>query len=173
MKTVALLAAFLCLAPAARASLKTPQFTPPPAEGAAGGSPGGEFAEKVLRVQVSGEYDGMAHAADFLVENANQSNYVQGGEKAFPVETKAGRSVEMKKWGFIVNVLPVEDPTRPGRVSLQLQIEISGPVQGKEGVEVRTWQLQTSLLVAKGKPKTVARGSGKMVVTVTDDSDAD
>jgi hypothetical protein len=171
MKTAALAAAcaLIALAPSAQAKLKTPHFTPPAPEG--GGVPEPDPAEKVLRLMVEAEYDGMAHSADFLVENANQSNYVQGGEKAFSVETKAGKAVELKKWGFIVNVLPVEDPNRPGRVSLQMQVEISGPVAGKDGVEVRTWQLQTSLHVLKGKPKTVARGSGKVVVTVADDPD--
>lgn len=173
MKTAAFAAvcALLALAPSAQAKLKTPHFTPPAAEEA--GAPEPDLPEKVLRVMVEAEYEGMSHSADFLLENANQSNYVQGGEKAFAVETKGVKSLEFKKWGFIVNVLPVEDPSRPGRVSLQMQIEVSGPVAGKDGVEVRTWQLQTSLHVVKGKPKTVARGSGKMVVTVTDDPDGD
>lgn len=173
MKTAAFAAAcaLLAVAPSAQAKLKTPHFTPPAAEG--GGSAETDPAEKVLRLTVQAEYEGMSHSADFLVEDANQSNFVQGGEKAFPVETKAGKSLEFKKWGFIVNVLPVEDPNRPGRVSLQMQVEVSGPVAGKDGVEVRTWQLQTSLHVLKGKPKTVARGSGKVVVTVTDDPDGD
>lgn len=167
MKTVALAGALLCLTAAVHAKLKTPTFTPPPT--ASGGSAGADSAGNVLRLQVEGEYDGMKHAADFLVENANQCNYVQGGEKAFAVETKAGKGLEFKKWGFIVNALPVEDPSRPGRVSVQLQIEISGPVQAKDGVEVRTWQLQTTIHVVKGQPKTVSRGSGRMVVTVSDD----
>jgi hypothetical protein len=169
MKTTFLLAALLCLAPAAYSKLGTPTFAPPAA--ASGGGPGGEPAEKVLRLQVEGEYAGITHSADFLVENANQSNYVQGGERPFAFETKAGKGVEFKKWGFIVNALPVEDPAHPGRVSLQMQIEISGPVQTPDGIEVRTWQLQTTLHVVKGKPKTVSRGTGKVVVTVTDDAD--
>jgi hypothetical protein len=168
MTTAALAAALLCLAPSVQAKLKTPPFAPPPA---AVGASGGESAEKVLRVQVEAEYDGMAHTADFLVAHGNQSNYVQGGETAFSVETEAGKGLEFKKWGFVVNVLPVEDPSRPGRVSLEMQVEVSGPVRGKDGVEVRTWQLQTALNLVKGKPKTVSRGSGKMVVTVSDDAD--
>lgn len=132
-----------------------------------------EPAEPVWRVQVEVDYAGMKHAADFLVENANQANFVQGGETAFAVETKGGKGLEFKKWGFIANVLPVLDPNDPRRVSLQLQIEVSGPVPGKDGVEVRTWQLQTTLHALKGKPKTVARGAGKAVVTVTEEPGTD
>lgn len=174
MKTAAFAAAcaLLALAPSAQAKLKTPHFAPPAAE--SGGGPAEPGSEgKVFRVKVEAEFDGMAHSADFLVEDANQSNYVQGGEKAFSTESKGVKSLEFKKWGYIVNVLPVEDPNRPGRVSLQMQIEVSGPVAGKDGVEVRTWQLQTSLHVLKGRPKTVARGTGKAVVTVTDEPDGD
>ncbi|MBI2363069.1 MAG: hypothetical protein HYV15_06775, partial [Elusimicrobia bacterium] len=97
-------------------------------------------------------------------------NFVQGGNKSFPVETKTGKDVEFKKWGFIANVLPVEDPNATGKVNLQLQVELSGPV-GKDGLDVETWQLQTTVTVVKGKPKTVSRGAGKLVVTVLDDSD--
>ncbi|TPW20167.1 MAG: hypothetical protein FD126_1958 [Elusimicrobia bacterium] len=171
MKTAALAFVLLGLVPSAHAVLKTPTFTPPAV--VAANSDELESPYQVLRVQVEGEYAGIKHSADFLVENANQSNYVQGGEKAFSVETKAGKGLEFKKWGFIVNVLPVVDPNKPERVNLQMQVEISGPVQGKEGVEVQTWQLQTSIHVTKGKPKTVARGSGKFVVTVTEDVDGD
>lgn len=171
MKNIPLAFVLLCLSPVAEAKLKTPSFTPPPT--ASDGAVAVEDSEKVLRLQVDGEYAGMKHSADFLIENANQCNHVQGGEKAFAVETKAGKGVEMKKWGFIVNALAVESPAKPGRVSIQLQVEISGPVQGKDGVDVQTWQLQTTLHVAKGKPKVVSRGAGKITITVTDDSEAD
>lgn len=171
MKTAALAAALLALTLSSDAKLKTPAFTPPAAEGADGAGAAPDAAEKVLRLQVEAEYAGMKHAADFLVENANQSNYVQGGEKAFSVEGKTARTVEFKKWGFVVNVLPAEHPSDPNRVSVQMQVEVSGPVPGKDGVEVQTWQLQTTLTVVKGKPKTVSRGSGKFVLTVTDDGD--
>lgn len=169
MKTAALAFVLLGFVGPAEAKLKTPHFTPPAS--AQAGADDLESPYQVLRLQVEGEYAGIRHSADFLVENASQSNYVQGGEKAFTVETKAGKGLEFKKWGFIVNVLPVVDPNKNDRVNLQLQIEISGPVQGKDGVEVQTWQLQTTIHVVKGKPKTVARGSGKFVVTVTEDAD--
>lgn len=165
MKKLALAALLLCPVPAAQAKLKTPEFTAKQVE--AGSS------ERVLRLKVEAEYDGMTHSADFLIENGNQCNFVQGGEKAFPVETKAGKGLEYKKWGFIFNALPVEDTGAPDRVTLQMQVEITGPAQGKDGVEVKTWQLQTMVHLVKGKPKTVARGSGKAVVTVTDDTDGD
>ena len=139
--------------------------------GGGGGAPGPDFSERILRIQVEADYAGMHRTADFLVENANQSNFVTGGDKSFPVETKAGKGVEYKKWGFIANVLPVEDPNATGKVNLQIQVEISGPVAGKEGVDMETWQLQTTVTVVKGKPKTVSRGAGKLVVTVLDDSD--
>lgn len=170
MKTISLVVALLCSVPSAHAKLKTPNFTPPATET---GDSSAEFTEKVLRLQVEAEYAGMKHSADFLIENANQCNHVQGGEKAFTVETKSGKGVEMKKWGFIVNALPAENPNKPGRVSIQLQVEISGPVQGKDGVDVQTWQLQTTLHLAKGKPKTIARGAGRITLTVTDDADGD
>lgn len=171
MKTLALAAALLALTLSSDAKLKTPAYTPPAAAGADGAGAAPDYAEKVLRVQVEAEYAGMKHAADFLVENANQSNYVQGGEKAFAVEGKPGKTLEFRKWGFVVNALPAENPADPKRVSVQMQVEVSGPVPGKDGVEVQTWQLQTSLTVVKGKPKTVSRGSGKFVLTVTDDGD--
>ncbi|TBR16743.1 hypothetical protein EPO15_18650, partial [bacterium] len=97
MNTLTLAALLLCPAASVHAKLNTPAFTPPPAEAAS--------AEKTLRLKVEAEYDGMTHSADFLVENANQCNYVQGGDKVFPLETKAGKGFELKKWGFIVNAL--------------------------------------------------------------------
>lgn len=164
MKTLTLAAALLCLASAGFAAPKAASPVPPPSEGA---QTPDDDPEQVLRVVVEAEYEGMRHAADFLVVNANQSNFVQGGETAFSVDGPGGRGLEFKKWGFIANVLPVVDPNRTGRVNLQLQLELSGPVEGKHGVEVRTWQLQTTLYTLKGKPKAVARGKGRAVVTVT------
>lgn len=150
---------------------------PPPAEapfveeggGGGGGSPGVETEEKGFRLQVEAEFAGMKRSADFIVQNAAQSNHVVGGTQSFPVETKAGKGVEFKKWGFIFNSLAVEDPNDPKRVVVQIQAELSGPVAGDGSVDVQTWQLQTEVALRKGKPKTVSRGTGRLVVTVSDE----
>lgn len=119
-----------------------------------------------LRLQVVAAYGDLKNSADFVVENAVQANHVAGGEKRFKTQTPKGETVEFKKWGFIVNVLPVNDPNHDDTVSLQIQLELSGP-EGPDG-DVSTWQLQTSVRVKKGVKTVIASASGRAEVTVTD-----
>ncbi len=119
-----------------------------------------------LRLHVDATYAGLKNSADFVVENAVQANHVAGGEKRFKSQTPKGEAVEFRKWGFIVNVLPVNDPNHDDTVSLQLQLELSGP-EGPDG-DISTWQLQTSVRVKKGVKTVVASAAGRAEVTITD-----
>lgn len=148
---------------------KTPVRRPAKPMGPAPSRPAGPRAD--LRIQVEAEYRGMKHAADFVVVDAAQSNYVQGGDKAYAVENAQGKGVEYKKWGFIVNSLAVVDPADPAKVDLQLQVEVSGPVKGDGGIDVETWQLQTEAVLVKGRRTEVSSGEGKAAVTVTETAD--
>lgn len=137
-----------------------------PSEGSGGGAPapgGDAFSTVPLRLQVEAEYQGMKRTADFVVNNAIQSNYVEGGEKAYHI---GGKGVEYKKFGFIVNSLPVIDPNDPAKVDIQVQLEVSGP--SEDGMDIRTWQIQTELVVVKGKKTVVSRGTAKAWITVSD-----
>lgn len=154
-----------------RVPSKNKLFTPPAklkpsADGAGGGDDA--FLTAPLRLQVEAEFNGMKRTADFVVNNAIQANYVEGGDKAFPVDSKGGKGIEYKKWGFIVNTLPITDPNDPTRVDIQLQIEVSGP--SEDGMDISTWQVQTELMVVEGKKTALSRGAGKASVTVTDSS---
>jgi len=104
-----------------------------------------------LRIEVKAEYKELKGEADFAAMNQTQSNHVTGGDRPFKVHTANGEGVEFKRWGFIVNTLPVIDPNNPTRVDTQIQLELSGPLSGKDGIEIETWQLQTEVLSTLGR----------------------
>lgn len=124
-----------------------------------------------LRIEVRAEYKGLTGEADFLTVNATQANHVAGGDRAFKVSNQQGEGLEFKRWGFIVNSLPVLDPNNPAKVDTQFQFELSGPVEGKDAVSVETWQLQSEILSTLGKWKTIANKPGKVSVRISVDKE--
>lgn len=171
-RAMTILTAVLCLAAAAGAA--------PPRGGAAGPGTAPKRAprlerraaplpaEELLLIEVDVEHGSLSDSAAFVVQNAAQANYVRGGDKHFKVRTGQGEGVEFKKWGFIVNVLPAVDPSRPERVTLQVQIEISGPVGDGEVKDSITWQLQTQVTVVKGKKTLISRKPAHAEITVSE-----
>lgn len=123
--------------------------------------------EQDLRVQVDASFKGLKGTADFLVENAVQANHVAGGERNAKVRTAQGESSAQKKWGFIVNLLPVVNPNRTDVVMVQMQVELSGPGEAPDE-ETSTWQLQTEFQVKKGVKRVIASAGGRLEVTVSD-----
>jgi hypothetical protein len=126
-------------------------------------------ADVSLRIEVRAKYKDLSGEVDFVMMNQTQANHVVGGDRAFKVETENGTGLEFKRWGFIVNALPVIDPNRPHIVDTQLQIELSGPIRGREAVEVETWQIQTEALATLGKWKTLARKPAEVSIRITRD----
>lgn len=130
-----------------------------------------EGADVPLRIEVKAEYQDLKGEADFTTMNQTQSNHVTGGDKPFPVRTPHGDGVEFKKWGFIVNSLPVIDPNNPSRVDTQIQLELSGPAPGESAVGIQTWQLQTEVLSTLGRWKTVSRKPAKVSIRISRDDE--
>ena len=133
--------------------------------------PAGKHAGRDLRIEIKGDYRGLEGEADFIVADGSQANYVTGGDRGFKVMTGPGETPEFKKWGFIVNATPVIDPSNPQKISIQLQIEISGPVEGKDGVNMDMWQFQSEFGVVKGKWKEIVAKPAKVAIRVSDAQD--
>ena len=119
-----------------------------------------------LRIDVSVKYQNLSDEASFIVGNATQANYTRGGDKHFFVETKQERGVEFKKWGFIVNVLPVVVPDSE-TVAIQVQLELSGPSGDGEIPDIETWQYQTEVTIPLGKPTPIVLAPAEAVLTVS------
>lgn len=176
MKTAAALLAAALAAPALAQTPKPKLTSTLPgasAKASAQSEPDSGVPPVMLRVAVTALYRGLSERADFLVRNGSQANYVEGGETAFSVANGSGKSVEYKKHGFIVNVLPLVDPNDPSRVSLQFQLELSGPVKADPAPDMATWQLQDEVVLTKGKRFEVSHGAGRVDVTVSDAAAAD
>ncbi|MFA6316774.1 MAG: hypothetical protein WC943_05090, partial [Elusimicrobiota bacterium] len=47
-----------------------------------------------------------------IVQAGNQANFVVGGDQPYPVTNNQGVGVEFKKFGVILNVLPVVNPNK-------------------------------------------------------------
>ena len=124
-----------------------------------------------FRVEVSVKYMELEGKSRFLVANGSQANQVNGGEKVYPVKTSMATSVEFKKWGFVVNMLPTLDPADPERVSVQLQIELSGPVKSatapsSDMPDLGTWQYQSSFSVVRGRKTVIVDEPARVELTI-------
>lgn len=127
-----------------------------------------DAAEPNLKLEVSVKWGELSDSASFLVNNGSQMNYTHGGDKHVELKSEKGRGVEFKKWGFIVNALPVIDPNDPKKVSVQLQLELSGPVGQGEVKDAATWQFQSQLTVRKGKKAVIVEAPARAELTVSD-----
>ncbi|HAH08453.1 MAG TPA: hypothetical protein DCM05_18330 [Elusimicrobia bacterium] len=175
------LAACLAAAGAADAKLKPlkkpvppPAVEPEMAEGSMPEDPDAsapfpapdEPEQPMFKVSFKIRFEGLEGSGNFAVRGATQSNYVVGGDTPFVIENAAGKGLEFKKHGTIVNILPVLDPSKPDTVDSQIQIEISGP--GKPTTElkalpVQTFQLQTEFLSTLGKKAVLVDEPNKRV----------
>lgn len=122
-------------------------------------------------VELSAKYRELDETARFLVADGSQGNHVAGGEKAYPIKHSQGIGVEFKKWGFIVNILPIEDPADPQKVAVQLQVEISGPVKSaisssSDIPDIATWQCQSSFSVVKGRKTVIVEAPAHVELSI-------
>lgn len=161
---VLLLAAGPCLAAPKKMEAKLP-----PAGTAA--LPPRADDETNLRVDVSAKYLSLEGTAKFIVGNATQANFVTGGDKAHLIKNTQGEGVEFKKTGFIVNILPVVNPNDPKEVSVQLQVELSGPTAGikvaqNEVPDLSTWQYQSSFTLVRGKRTLLVEEPARLEISV-------
>ena len=123
-------------------------------------------AKKNYQVDVAVIYGELEGSATFTVQDGAQANHVQGGDKHFRVGKGKHKGAEFKKWGFIVNVLPASIPGRPGYLSLQIQVELSGPIGKTEIKDVTTWQYQTTVTLAEGKTTVLTRRPARLEINV-------
>jgi len=93
-----------------------------------------------------------------IVQSGAQANFVVGGEQPYPVTNNQGVGVEFKKYGVILNVVPVINPNKKDAVRAEMQLEVSAPDASKT-VQVgntsvpsmTTRQLQTAIELKSGE----------------------
>lgn len=124
-----------------------------------------------LKISFKIRHGEMERAGNFVVQEANQSNYVIGGSIPFEVSgAKGARTIEFKNHGAIVNCLIQRDAADPSRAEGQFQFELSGPVRSKNTDvtrEVATFQFQTQARLRLGEPLVlVDEAENRVEVTV-------
>ncbi|MBI5623119.1 MAG: type II and III secretion system protein [Elusimicrobia bacterium] len=102
-----------------------------------------------------------------IVQANNQANFVVGGDQPYPVTNNQGVGVEFKKFGVILNVLPVINPNKKDTIRAEAQLEVSNPdfskpvTVGNTSVpSITTRQVQTSVELKSGE--TLVIGGLKM-----------
>ncbi|MBI4678419.1 MAG: type II and III secretion system protein [Elusimicrobia bacterium] len=102
-----------------------------------------------------------------IVQAGNQANFVVGGDQPYPVTNNQGVGVEFKKFGVILNVLPVINPNKKDTIRAEAQLEVSNPdfskpvTVGNTSVpSITTRQVQTSVEIKSGE--TLVIGGLKM-----------
>lgn len=93
-----------------------------------------------------------------VVQANSQANFVVGGEVPYPTANNQGIQVEFKKFGVILNILPVINPNKKDTIRAEMQLEVSNPdfskpVQiGNTAVpSMTTRQVQTSVEIKSGE----------------------
>jgi type II secretory pathway component GspD/PulD (secretin) len=66
-----------------------------------------------------------------LAKNGTQAQIIVGGEIPYPATNSQGVSAEFKKYGIILNVLPIILPEKGGIIDVQIELEVSGPDFGQ------------------------------------------
>jgi hypothetical protein len=98
--------------------------------------------------------DELESAGNFVAHNASQANYAKGGDSPVELESsKEHKGVEFKKYGTIVNCLPVAVPDSD-KVDAQCQFELSGPLRPVTSLKVNpitSFQYQAEFTVQKGR----------------------
>lgn len=93
-----------------------------------------------------------------ITKNAVQANFVVGGDQPYPVTNNQGVGVEFKKFGVILNILPVVNPNKKDHIDAQLQLEVSNPDFSKPVTvgnttvpSIVTRQIQTEVEIKSGE----------------------
>jgi len=93
-----------------------------------------------------------------ITKNATQANFVVGGDQPYPVTNNQGVGVEFKKFGVILNILPVVNPNKKDFIDAQLQLEVSNPdfsrpvtVGNTTVPSIVTRQIQTEVEIKSGE----------------------
>ncbi|MFC1679886.1 hypothetical protein ACFL2T_06720 [Elusimicrobiota bacterium] len=93
-----------------------------------------------------------------ITKNATQANFVVGGDQPYPVTNNQGVGVEFKKFGVILNILPVINPNKKDYIDAQLQLEVSNPDFSKPVTvgnttvpAIVTRQIQTEVEIKSGE----------------------
>ena len=93
-----------------------------------------------------------------IVQAGSQANFVVGGDQPYPVTNNQGVGVEFKKFGVILNILPVINPNKKDTIRAEAQLEVSTPdfskpvTVGNTSVpSLTTRQVQTSVDVKSGE----------------------
>ena len=93
-----------------------------------------------------------------IVQAQSQANFVVGGEQPYPVANNQGVSAEFKKFGVILNILPVINPNKKDTIRAEMQLEVSNPdfskpvqVGNTTVPAITTRQVQTSVEVKSGE----------------------
>jgi pilus assembly protein CpaC len=123
----------------------------------------GEF-ERLTQLQTSLkmlETEGKAQLLSnpkVITKNATQANFVVGGDQPYPVTNNQGVGVEFKKFGVILNILPVINPNKKDHIDAQMQLEVSNPDFSKPVTvgnttvpSIVTRQVQTEVEIKSGE----------------------
>jgi pilus assembly protein CpaC len=93
-----------------------------------------------------------------ITKNATQANFVVGGDQPYPVTNNQGVGVEFKKFGVILNILPVVNANKKDYIDAQMQLEVSNPdfskpvTVGNTSVpSIVTRQIQTEVEIKSGE----------------------
>lgn len=93
-----------------------------------------------------------------IVQAQSQANFVVGGESPYPVTNNQGVGVEFKKFGVILNILPVINPNKKDTIRAEMQLEVSNPdfskpvqVGNTTVPSITTRQVQTSVEIKSGE----------------------
>ncbi|MBI4801221.1 MAG: type II and III secretion system protein [Elusimicrobia bacterium] len=93
-----------------------------------------------------------------ITKSGTQANFTVGGEIPIPYSNNQGVGAEFKKYGVILNVLPVILAEKKETVDVQLQLEVSNPdyskpvtVGGTTIPSIVTRQIQTEVELKSGE----------------------
>jgi len=93
-----------------------------------------------------------------ITKSGTQANFTVGGEIPVPYSNNQGVGAEFKKYGVILNVLPVILTEKKNTIDVQLQLEVSNPDYSKPVVvggttipSIVTRQIQTEVELKSGE----------------------
>jgi pilus assembly protein CpaC len=93
-----------------------------------------------------------------ITKSGTQANFTVGGEIPVPYSNNQGVGAEFKKYGVILNVLPVVLTEKKDAVDVQIQLEVSNPnysqtvtVSGTTIPSMVTRQVQTEVELKSGE----------------------
>lgn len=134
----------------------------PDAGGRNAPQPGGKATNFRISFKVrAGE---LSSAGNFVIADRAQSNYTDGGEAPFDIESGKGDMIEYKKHGVIVNCLPTA--LDGSLVAVGCQFELSGSEKPATAMKVRpatTFQLQTSFIIRRGATMKLVDSADRLV----------